>query len=142
MNTWTAIGFANGTKMVGKIHDLKKNYAIQNLNIHLKINNSVIMCKLSQYPAVETYYNFNHYSQVLYNSNRTIGLWNQTITQNNNKFFACSARRFISIDSIPDKFFDLSNLYYLLVAKGPLKGNLFKLKQFVISYYLNHEYFF
>ena len=82
------------------------------------------MCKLSQYPAVETYFNVDHNSKVLFKTNRTIGLFNQTITQNNKNFFVCTTSRLIKIDSIPDQFFDLNNFYYLFVAKGPIKGKL------------------
>jgi len=89
-----------------------------------KFNNSVVMCKgSSNFPVVETYFNYDHYPGIVDATNRSIGLSEQSIRVKEHSL-DCLVTRKISLPSYSDKFFDLKNEYYLLVAKGPLNGNI------------------
>lgn len=80
--------------------------------------------------VIETYFNGNSYDppSVINANNRSIGL-DKTKVSLNNGVLTCSLNRKINIQTISDKFYDLNNKYYLLVAKGPLQGiNLYTIR--------------
>jgi hypothetical protein len=88
----------------------------------LKFNNSVIMCKaISTTPAIETYFNYDHYPAVVNDQDRSVGLQDQSV-RIKDASIDCFVRRQIKMDSISDQFYNLNNDFYLLVAKGPLNG--------------------
>ena len=79
------------------------------------------MCKNNAEPTIETYFNYDHYPGVVDANDRSVGLSDQTVRVKDS-VLTCFTRRQISMPSISDQFYDLNNPYYLLVAKGPLKG--------------------
>ena len=82
------------------------------------------MCKASPTaPAIETYFNFDHYPAVVDANDRSVGLKDQSVRIRDSSI-DCFARRQISVDSISGQFYNLKNDFYLLVAKGPLNGKL------------------
>ena len=90
------------------------------------------MCKATDSPVIETYFNYDHYPGIVDPNNRAVGLSDQSVRLNNG-ILTCFARRQISMPSISDHFYDLNNPYYLLVAKGPLKG----IRKQIITFNLN-----
>lgn len=101
-----------------------------------KANDSVALCKLDKSASrstVETYYNNYHSPPDILNSTyRTFGLSFESITYNNG-WLLCSFLRQVRNNSLGDHFFDLNNMYYLLVAKSVLtdKCNYFIVNLFV-----------
>ena len=80
------------------------------------------MCKGSaSSPVIETYFNYDHYPGIVDNTNRTLGLSDSSIRIKSNSI-DCLVTRQISLPARSDKFFDLKNEYYLLVAKGDLNS--------------------
>ena len=83
------------------------------------------MCRVlnrSSLMAVETYYNANSYKSDAYDpSNRTLGLFNSSISINNSRMI-CSFSRLKSIQGLSDYFFDLSNSFNILVAYGEVNS--------------------
>ena len=82
----------------------------------------VVMCKYNQdgRSSVEHYYNprKEKISEVLNPNNRSIGLSLSTIKMDDN-FLTCSFTRLKSIKNVRE-YYDLNNLYYLLLVKGYL----------------------
>ena len=82
------------------------------------------MCKGSpSKPTIETYFNYDHYPGIVDNQQRSVGLSELSVRIKDNSL-DCLVTREISLPTISDKFFDITNEYYLLVAKGPLNGKI------------------
>lgn len=91
-----------------------------------KGNDSVAMCKLDKMTnksTIETYYNNYHSPPDIVNStDRNLGLSAISVSFING-LLTCSFQRQIRNDSFGEKFYDLNQMYYLLVAKSVLKDN-------------------
>jgi len=124
-NTYLAIGFSTAQIMVSfnqKFCCFIRRFWREIFLIILKFNNSVIMCKASSTtPAIETYFNYDHYPAVVNDQDRSVGLQDQSV-RIRDASIDCFVRRQIKMDSISDQFYNLNNDFYLLVAKGPLNG--------------------
>jgi hypothetical protein len=83
------------------------------------------MCIDGQSPSIETWYNQRYVPSVLASNETSIGLTNTKVSYANG-ILSCSLSRAIAIDGLKN-FYDLNNLYFLIVAKGPIDGNLIAL---------------
>jgi len=79
------------------------------------------MCIDGQSPTIETWYNQGYTPAVLNSNETSIGLTKTKVSYANG-ILSCSLSRAIAIDGLKN-FYDLNNLYYLIVAKGPVDGN-------------------
>lgn len=108
-----------------KIVDLSLKLEINHQFI--KGNDSVCMCRTKNaLPSVETYFNdYKQNTDVLNESDRSLGLFNIS-AKIIGSYLMCRFSRIKKIENL-DKFYDISNPYYLLVASGKT-NSLGKLK--------------
>jgi hypothetical protein len=89
------------------------------------------LCKLSNavnVSTVETYFDNKKHSkpEIVNSTYRSIGVSSMSVSYTDGRL-VCAFQRQIRNDSFGPKFFDLNRMYYLLVAKGPLKSSCNKL---------------
>ena len=121
-NKWVAIGFNDNKQMVRKKHVIIA-YIIYKIINFLKSDADVVMCIDGQTPTIETWYNYGYNPSTLDSNTKSIGLTQIKVNYLNGALF-CSLSREISLPNL-EKFRDLNNLYYLLVAKVPINGKFF-----------------
>ncbi len=69
------------------------------------------MCKASPTtPAIETYFNYDHYPAIVNDQDRSVGLQDQSV-RIRDASIDCFVRRQIKMDSISDQFYNLNNDY-------------------------------
>ena len=104
-------------------------------------DDTVVMCKYNSNgnSLIQHYYNVGKKSEVLANSNPTVGISQPSVSLQDG-FLSCSFKR-QKKNSISSRYFDLNNPYYLMLARGLLDGNSIKLVFFLINIFISRVYF-
>lgn len=124
-----AVGFSYDTTMVIVLalnYFVSRNKALLNVSKFLKKNDSVVVCKRVADGSfkVHTYYTPPLGRSISYVnvSDPSVGL-SQMSADVSGTAFSCAFRRVKRIASLSDKFFDLNNPFFIIMAHGSLDSS-------------------